>query len=70
MNMNKIGKFEGLQIVNDFDKTLIELYGINMTDARVTRYEVLASYDETGCVRTSAENFGRERGMSPLKAVA
>jgi hypothetical protein len=64
MNMSKIGKFESLKIVNEFDQALIELFGINMTDARVTRYEVLASYDELGCARKAAEQFGLQRGMS------
>lgn len=66
MNMSKIGKFESLKIVNEFDQALIELYGINMTDARVTRYEVLACYDEAGCARKAAERFGMQRGMTRL----
>ncbi len=70
MNMNKVGKFEGLRIVNEFDKALIELYGINMTDARITRYEVLSSYDETGCPRKSAQNFGLSKGLPPLGQAA
>ena len=70
MNMNKVGKFEGLRIVNEFDKALIELYGINMTDARITRYEVLSSYDVTGCPHKSAQNFGLSKGLSPLGKAA
>jgi hypothetical protein len=66
MNMNRIGKFESLKIVNEVDKALIELYGINITDARITRYEVLAAYDETGCAKKAAERFGRQLGMRPL----
>lgn len=68
MDMNKIGKFESLRIVNEFDSALIELFGINMTDARVTRYEALASYDETGCARKAAENLGKQRGMTRIVA--
>lgn len=64
MNMSKVGKFESLQIVNEFDRALIELYGINMTDARVTRYEALASYGEVGCARKAAELLGAQRGMA------
>ena len=64
MNMSKIGKFESLKIVNEFDQALIELYGINMTDARVTRYEVLATYNETGCARKAAEKLGSQRGIA------
>lgn len=66
MNMSKIGKFESLQIVNAFDQALIELYGINMTDARVTRYEALTTYGETGCARKAAELLGQQRGMARL----
>ncbi len=70
MNMNKVGKFEGLKIVNEFDQALIEHYGINMTDARITRYEVLSSYDETGCPRKSAHHFALSKGFSPLDQAA
>lgn len=66
MNINRVGKFEALKIVNEFDRTLIEMYGINMTDAHITRYEVLASFEETGCAKKAAENFGVQRGLTPL----
>jgi len=66
MNMNQVGKFESLRIVNEFDKALIEMFGINMTDARITRYEVLARLDETGCAMKAAESFGLLRGMTRL----
>jgi len=66
MDMSNVGKFESLKIVNAFDRALIELYGINMTDARITRYEVLTSYGETGCPVKAAERFGAQRGMIRL----
>lgn len=66
MNINKVGKFEALKIVNEFDSALIELYGINMTDARITRYEALATIEETQCVRKAVERFGAARGMTRL----
>ena len=66
MNLNRVGKFEALKIVNEFDKELIELYGVNMTDAHITRYEVLTSYEETGCAKKAAEIFGSQRGLTPL----
>ncbi len=66
MNMSKIGKFESLRIVNEFDRTLIELFGINMTDARLTRYEALSTYGETGCARKAAEKLGIQLGMTRL----
>lgn len=66
MNMSKVGKFESLRIVNEFDKALIDMFGINMTDARITRYEVLSSLDESGCAFKAAESFGLKRGMTRL----
>jgi hypothetical protein len=66
MDMSKVGKFESLKIVNEFDRALIELYGINMTDARITRYEALSSYGETGCAVKAAERFATLRGMTRL----
>lgn len=66
MNLNRVGKFEALKIVNEFDKALIEMYGVNMTDARITRYEALACYEETGSAKKAAEVFGLQRGMAPL----
>lgn len=66
MNINKVGKFEALKIVNEFDSALIELYGINMTDARITRYEALSTIEETRCARKAAELFGAQRGMTRL----
>jgi hypothetical protein len=66
MDINKVGKFEALKIVNEFDNALIELYGINMTDARITRYEALSTIEETRCVRKAAELFGAQRGMPRL----
>jgi hypothetical protein len=69
MNLNRVGKFEALKIVNEFDKALIEMYGVNMTDAHITRYEVLASYEETGSAKKAAEIFGSQRGITPLAKV-
>lgn len=68
--MNRIGKFEALKIVNEFDRTLIEMFGINMTDARITRYEALAAIAEAGSVRKAAESFGQRRGIPALDAPA
>lgn len=70
MNMNKIGKFESLKIINEVDKALIELFGINITDAHITRYEVLSAYEKTGCARKAAEMFGHQRGLKPLAEAA
>lgn len=65
--MNKIGKFEALKIVNEFDRTLIELFGINMTDARITRYQALATVEEAHSVRKAAEILGHRLGIPMLE---
>lgn len=66
MSMSNVGKFESLKIVNEFDSALIELFGVNMTDARITRYEVLEAYNKTGNARKAAEDFGEQRGMKRI----
>lgn len=63
MNMSSVGKFDTLRIMNEFDSALIELFGVNMTDARVTRYEVLSTYEKTGCPRKVAEHLAGQRGI-------
>lgn len=66
MNINRVGKFEALKIVNAFDQALIEMYGINMTDAHITRLDVLTAYEKAGCPKQAAEMFGQQRGLAPL----
>lgn len=69
MNMTKVGKFESLKILNEFDQSLIELFGINMTDARITRYEVLEACNKLGSARKAADAFGAQRGIKPIVEV-
>lgn len=64
--MNKIGKFESLSIVNAIDRALIDRFGINLTDARVTRYDALAAYAETGNAVGAADLIGVQSGLSRL----
>jgi hypothetical protein len=67
MSFNKVGKFEGMKIVKEFDQTLIELYGVNMTDAEITRLEAISAVHEaSSCVRTAVELIGKKRGMPQL----
>lgn len=66
MNMNQIGKFEMRAIVNEFDTTLIRLFGLNMLDARITRHEAMIAYDEFQCPRQAAEAIGARRGLTRL----
>jgi hypothetical protein len=66
MEINRVGKFEVRNIVNSVDRALIDLYGTNMTDARITRFEVLGVYEKTGCPVKAAEHFALEKGLSRL----
>lgn len=61
--MNKIGKFEMRQIIDEFDTTLINLFGVNMLDAGITRQSALMAYAEVNCPRMAAENYGRRLGL-------
>ncbi len=66
MNMNQIGKFDSLRLVNKFDNALIDLYGLNMLDAKITRFEALSMVAETSCARKAAEIAGRHKGLTRL----
>lgn len=66
MNMNRVGKFETLKILNEFDQALIGKYGINITDAHITRYEALAACEKTGSASHAATLLAEERGFKPL----
>jgi len=68
MNMNPIGKFEMREIVNEFEHTLIRLYGMNMLDAAITRYEALDIYNEFQCARTAAAICGLRKGLNLVAA--
>jgi len=64
MDMNRIGKFEMLRLVNEFDAALIQLFGVNMLDAAITRYEALGAVNELDCPRTAAQVYGLRRGLN------
>ena len=64
MNMNPIGKFEMRDIVREFESTLIRLYGVNMLDAAISRYEALDIYNEFRCPRTAAAICGLRKGLN------
>jgi hypothetical protein len=70
MNTSNIGKFQILKTLNDFDSALIELYGLNMTDAHITRYEALAVIESTQGARSAAVLLGEQKGWVPLGRVA
>lgn len=59
----RIGKYETLKIIKEFEGVLIELYGVNMRDAGITRFEALMAVDEYRDVRQAARNIGERRGF-------
>ena len=67
MEMNRIGKFESRKIVEEFDKALIELFGHNMSDIGISRFDALSLVAETQDARKAAEAAGIRRGLTPIK---
>lgn len=63
-HMNRIGKFEMLQVINEFDAALIRLFGINMRDAAVSRWDALNLYSEVNSAQKAAEICGQRLGLS------
>jgi hypothetical protein len=63
MNMNNIGKFAMREIVNEFDAALIRLYGVNMLDAAISRYEALLTCNAFDCPSKAAEVYGSQHGL-------
>lgn len=63
MSMNNVGKFEMRRIVDEFDATLIELFGLNMRDAGVTRQEAVLAFNEVQSARKAAEIYGHRHGL-------
>lgn len=59
----RIGKYETLKIIKEFEGVLIELYGVNMRDAGITRFEALMAVHECRDVRQAARNIGERRGF-------
>lgn len=66
---SNIGKFEARKLVTEFDALLIELYGRNMTDAKITRQEALVAIDTVGSTRKAVEFLGMARGLAASTAV-
>lgn len=63
MEMTRIGKFEVRRIVQEFDDTLIRLYGVNMRDAAITRLDALNLYNEVQNASKAAELCGERLGL-------
>ena len=70
METNRIGKFEMRAIINEFDATLIDLFGVNMLDAAISRHDALEAYNEVRCPRKAAELSGLRLGLKLQGAMA
>lgn len=68
MTMNPIGKFEMRDVVREFEGTLIRLFGMNMLDAAISRYEALDIYSQVRCASTAAAICGMRKGLCPQPA--
>jgi hypothetical protein len=66
VEMNKVGKFELRRIMKEFDDTLISLFGVNMLDAKINRYDALDAYNEFQSASKAAEMAGLRRGLKLL----
>ena len=65
MYISKVGKLEIRAIVLDFEKTLIEKFGMNMLDAAITRADAVNAFNETGCPHQAAELCAARLGLKP-----
>ncbi|HEX8988596.1 MAG TPA: hypothetical protein VF816_11605 [Rhodocyclaceae bacterium] len=63
MDVSRVGKFEMRRIVQEFDETLIRLYGVNMRDAAVSRLDALNLYNEVNSAAKAAELCGERLGL-------
>lgn len=57
------GKLKFRAIITEFDQTLMKKFGVNMTDASITRDVALNAFHETGCPTKAAELCALRRGL-------
>ncbi len=60
---SSVGKFEARKLIAEFDALLIQLYGRNMTDARITRDEAIVAINAAETIREAVESLGTARGL-------
>ncbi len=65
---SNIGKFEARKLIAEFDALLIQLYGRNMTDAKITRQDAVAAIAATGSAQKAVETLSAARGLQQQKA--
>ena len=68
MSINRVGKFEARRLIEEFDHALIELFGLNMSDAGITRMDALSAIEEVQDTRKAAEVIGMRKGLTPTQA--
>jgi len=64
MSINRVGKFEARKLIEEFDKALIERFGVNMSDAQITRWDALSAIEEAGDTTKAAELLGTRKGLT------
>ena len=67
MTINRVGKFEARKLIEQFDQALIELFGLNMSDAGIARMDALSAIEETQDARKAAELLGVRKGLTPSR---
>ncbi len=67
MAVNRVGKFEARKLIEEFDRALIEIFGVNMSDAGITRMDALSAIEETQNTRKAAEISGTRKGLTPVQ---
>lgn len=68
MEVNQIGKFQMREIIREFDSALIELYGLSMLDASISRQDALTAYSETQCAKKAVAICAQRLGLAPQGA--
>lgn len=63
VDITRIGKFEMRRIIDEFEATLIRLYGVNMRDAAISRLDALNLYNEVHSASRAAEICGERLGL-------
>ena len=70
MYIRRTGKLDIRTVVADFEKALTERYGVNMTDAHITRADVVEAFHKTGCPIKAAEECAALLKLKPIPSTA
>lgn len=65
MYTGRTGKLQIRAILSEFDKTLMEKYGVNMLDAKIDRAVAIDAFHQTGCPVKAAELCASRLGLEP-----